>query len=171
MSFAFDLHSVGLPEAAVAVEEVESRLSDATVVLEAIHESFQAYERARFDAEGPGWAELAPSTLAEKARKGYPSTILEASGALLASLTVTDAPGSVWEHTGTLAVMGTDLKPEHPGSGWEDWALAAFHQQGTSRMPARPVIDIPAEAPLTWSQWWLDWMTGGVVPAYTGLNF
>ena len=80
-----------------------------------------------FRSEGYGaWAPLAESTLAQKRRRGYPDDILVATGALKRSY---------------LALRGIrrtkfSLSYRPPA----DVGYAIYHEEGTSRMPARPVF-------------------------------
>ena len=80
-----------------------------------------------FRSEGYGeWAPLAESTLAQKRRMGYPDDILVATGALKRSY---------------LALRGIrrtkfTLSYRPPA----DVGYAIYHEEGTSRMPARPVF-------------------------------
>jgi phage gpG-like protein len=71
---------------------------------------------------------LAPSTLAEKARLGYPSDILVRTGELRDSLT---DPGRAMKIGATEATYGTDV------------FYAGYHQDGTTKMPQRQVIPLP----------------------------
>lgn len=96
-----------------------------------LREMFQRIEEERFAAQGPGWAPLKEATVAVKQAKGQPAAILRATDALMRSLTGTGT-GALFEATGdTLRLGTTDPK-------------AGFHQQGTSRMPQRKVIDFTA---------------------------
>ena len=79
---------------------------------------------------GKPWAPLAATTQETKARAGYPSKILQAEGGLMASLTQQGAADQILEVDDDRLVFGTG----HPA--------AAFHAKGTSRMPARPPIQI-----------------------------
>lgn len=75
-----------------------------------------------------GWAPLKPSTLAKKAAEGLSPNILQATGALMDSLT--GAGGANREVvTRDELIFGTTL------------AYGGFHQRGTSRMPQRKPIE------------------------------
>jgi hypothetical protein len=158
----------GVQVTADLLRTLSARIADASPMEAVFRASFLAVETERFDAEGPGWAALAPSTLAEKTRKGQPADILVATGKLKASLTQEEAEGAVFIPTfGALeasVTMGTELKPAKPGKGWESYALATFHQMGTSRMPSRPVID---DAPILAAEWTASlalWLSTGALP-------
>lgn len=82
----------------------------------------------RFEEQGNGeqpWAPLAPSTIADRARKGFgPTPILQRTGDLRGSM-----KGS---HDRDSAEIGPS----------EDVAHAGFLADGTSRMPARDFLQI-----------------------------
>lgn len=161
-----DVSITGIDEAIEEIDAITARVADISPVLDAIHHAFLNAEEARFNAEGPGWADLAPSTLAYKEAKGYPSAILQATRALAKSLTEEDVAGAVWIPTPEGAEMGTDLKASNSkaGSKWADTALGAFHQEGTSKMPARPIIDTNDAELLMWPSLIGDWILGSVTP-------
>ena len=147
---------------------IAARVADTAPLAVALQRVFLDVEAERFDAEGPGWADLAPSTLAQKARKGYPSNILEATGALKRSLTEAGAAGCIFlpmfGDATTSVTFGTDLRPPKPGKGWEGTALAAFHQLGTTRMPSRPVIDDNELLAVEWAGVLALWLASAEVP-------
>lgn len=154
----------GVPETVDALDVVGSRASDMTPVWPAVYESFLKGEEGRFDAEGPGWAPLAESTLAEKARMGYPPNILVATGALKASLTKALAQGAVYRPLPSSLEMGTDYRSPKQRGAWAGTALGAFHQYGTTRMPARPIIDAEDTYVEEWGPLISEWLIRGVVP-------
>lgn len=159
-----DIGVIGAAETEAVLDGFASRAADLEPVIAAIHRRFMAIEAARFDAEGPGWAPLAPSTLAEKRRKGLSEKILEATGQMRDSFTDPDARGHVFNVTAgpdrTTIEMGSDYRSPNQAGKWAGTALAAFHQEGTSRMPARPVItDVDARA-AEWAALLSGWLTG-----------
>lgn len=88
-------------------------------------------EAEQFATRGHGaWPGLAASTLAQKAAHGYPSDPLVRTGDLRASLV---NPGMAAETSGDTLIYGTDVD------------YAGYHQDGTSKMPARKVIDLRAD--------------------------
>lgn len=101
-------------------------------------EVFQHLERTtarQFRSEGMygsgGWAALAPSTLADKQRYGYPPNILQRTGELLDSLTVDDHPEHIAITMRDEAWWGTSVD------------YAGYHQDGTDLMPQRMIIQPP----------------------------
>jgi phage gpG-like protein len=82
----------------------------------------------RFERQGPGWAPLAPSTLQAKAAKGQDPRILHATQALRESLTRLGGKHVEIVADDSLLMATQDEK-------------ARYHQEGTSRMPARKVVD------------------------------
>lgn len=84
-------------------------------------------------AGGRPWAPLAPATLEAKARAGYPAQPLRATGRLMRSLTVEGAPDQILAVNDDWMVWGTGRR------------AAGLHRTGTSRMPARPPVQISSQ--------------------------
>jgi len=85
-----------------------------------------------FQQEGAlvgGWAPLAPSTVEDKAKHGY-SLILQNTGQLRQSF----VPFSDKEQAGVGAQRLSGLSDGRPAD------LAAIHQEGAGRIPARPML-------------------------------
>jgi len=72
------------------------------------------------DPDGVRWAALAPSTLAQKRRLGYPDSILTRTGKMRNSVVAIADARSV--------LIGVDVP------------YAIFHQQGTRKMPQRRIL-------------------------------
>jgi phage gpG-like protein len=120
----------GEKDVALEMRGMGARAMNATPVLEAISHLFAEYEAAQFATEGFGeWEPLAASTLASKARKGYPSDILVATGILRSSLTE-DGLGSERRVTPNELVFGTRVP------------YAQYHAFGTSKMPQRNPVKV-----------------------------
>ncbi len=102
------------------------QFADATPAWNDIADDFAQMQQKRFDAEGPGWAALSPEYAKWKARHFGGKPILQRSGALMASLT---SRGSVVQNMSPAALTLGSVVP-----------YAKYHQSGTSRMPARPLI-------------------------------
>lgn len=94
---------------------------------------FKGIEQKQFNTEGGygsgGWKPLAPSTVEHKEREGFSAKILVRTGLLMESLTG-ESPWTIAEVRPLELRLGTKLE------------YALLHQKGTSRMPARPVIDL-----------------------------
>jgi phage gpG-like protein len=85
--------------------------------------------RSWFSSHGDGtWPPLAPSTIAEKSKQGYPPDPLVRTGTMRAHLL---DPNYAVERSHDSFAWGTDDP------------YAAFHQTGTTRMPMRQVIPDP----------------------------
>lgn len=114
--------------------DVEERLNNADYeqtlqpFLATLEQTHSAQFRSQQDSGGNAWAPLAPSTIA---RKGH-SRILFESGDLQTSLTSggSDAIREVFDRG---LIFGTSTE------------YAIFHQEGTSRMPARPPVGIQTQ--------------------------
>jgi phage gpG-like protein len=107
-----------------------ARAVDAAVVLGEIATMMRAKEAEVFDAEGPGWAPLAASTLEKKT---IGTKILEETRALHDSLTQESDPNHIEE-----------IGPEELIFGTRD-PKAIFHKTGTSRMPSRDPLPLTPE--------------------------
>lgn len=112
------------------VDDLREPMSDsADLVLKTNDETFQR--------EGPGWQFLAPRTVAEREKLGYPGEhpILVREGILKASLSEKDARGNIYEVERNFMRVGSVLEVR-------GWNLAMIHQFGTDRIPARPIIGL-----------------------------
>lgn len=102
-------------------------------VLAMIARSMREMEQSVFETAGHGdWPPLAESTLRQKARQGYstaPNAVLIASGELVTSLT---SDGG--DHIEHISGDGLDFGTADP--------KAIFHMTGTSKMPARPPLQV-----------------------------
>jgi len=100
-------------------------------------------EKKQFESEGGygsgGWKPLATSTLRQKASKGYPSTILVATGRMKRSLTG-KTRDTIEEIKPLSILMGTKA------------GYARYHQKGTRYMPARPVIELTEGDKTRWTK-------------------
>jgi phage gpG-like protein len=119
---------------AILVElESQVRNMDYFDVLTAFQETIAEGEAEAFHEErepgGSPWAPLAPSTVK---KKGH-NIILFETGTLLGSLVTVGGPGNVSAVSSRGSIFGTDVP------------YAIFHDQGTSKMPARPPVGISEE--------------------------
>ncbi len=123
------LDTVGLGDAVKLLDELHDRGEHLQPVLDDIGDRFLDIELAQFRSEGArgsgGWAQLAPSTV--RAR-GSAHPILDDTGALRRSLTLSGATGSVRRLTSTSLLIGTEVD------------YARYHATGTRHMPARPPV-------------------------------
>lgn len=108
-------------------------------VSNAVREGWRENFTGERSGDGRAWAALAPSTVRQRIRAGYPARpILVRTGALRNSLLSPGAANS-YEDVQTT------------GNGWtlvvgtED-SKAIFHERGTARMPARPFIALSDQA-------------------------
>ena len=126
-----DLNSLNLSKEA---EDLLNDLDDMTPLLKRLGQAAQRMMSEKFRQEGPGWAELADSTLDRRRKDGKGAQILRDTGRLFLSLTDSN-DGSVYELTDKMLVLGTNLK------------YAAVHQFGSrdQRIPARPFMPDPSE--------------------------
>lgn len=111
----------------VATMDYSPVLTDFNTVLAEQHAGMFA---GQHDSTGTQWEPLKPFTIA---KKGH-SQILFESGDLRESLIHVGGPGNIAEVTPKTALFGTSI------------AYAMFHQEGTSRMPARPPVGISEES-------------------------
>jgi phage gpG-like protein len=140
--FGIEYEIAGVPPIHHQLVRIRDRALNAAPVLVAILGDMRRLEIELFETEGRGeWPELAQSTLESKARNGYPSKILQATEALFDSLSGgLSAAGHVERITENEVVYGT-TDPK-----------ARYHQDGTSRMPARPPVDVREEDVRRWSK-------------------
>ena len=106
------------------------------VVQAAIRDGFAAVFASEGAAGAAPWAELAEATRRERARLGYPPAhpILVRTGDYRASFVDPGHADHVSEWTSGGGVWTIAEGSSH--------RLAQYHEQGTSRMPARPAIRI-----------------------------
>lgn len=117
------------------MRDIEDSVRDANYqpILQDFQQDIAEGEKAAFDGQhepgGAAWAPLRPSTIA---RKGH-NRILFETGALMTSLVSLGGPGNINATTERSLLFGTDIP------------YAIFHDQGTSRMPARPPVGMSEE--------------------------
>lgn len=115
-----------------ALGNFQASLADQSPALRRVADDFREMIARQFSsegrAEGTPWAPLAPSTLRRRRPGSTGAPILQSSGALLRSLTAPGAPGHVEQLEDQSLAIGSSLP------------YALFHQTGTRRIPARPMI-------------------------------
>lgn len=103
----------------VHVEPLMNQIGD--IITDQIIDSF---EHERDASDGSPWAELAPSTIKARTRRGYtPITKLRASGK--------------GERAINLSIASNTIRIEYGGNGTD---YMQYHREGTSKMPRREFI-------------------------------
>lgn len=113
------------------VERMRERAGDLVPAWEVVADWLAEQQRTQFGTDGARWgqpwAPLKETTLAGKRRRGQPPDILVAVSELRRSLTI--RPLDIERLQPSTMVLGTRVPH------------AQFHQRGTSRMPARILLD------------------------------
>ena len=139
--FVLEFNVDGDVQLSRAFSRFADHIKDMRPAFEEIVKLFYQMESQQFESEGAhgsgGWAPLAPSTLEQKLRMGYPSKMLVRSGKLMLSLTG-QASGSVVEVRPLMLAVGTSIP------------YGVFHQRGTAKMPARPLIQLSEDDKTKW---------------------
>ncbi len=113
------------------LEGIVARSTDLSPAFTAVARYLMGSVARNFAAEGrpKSWAALAPITIADRQRKGYPAgPILVRSGRLKDSLTKPGAPGQVLRIGPRSIRYGSSVK------------YYRYHQYGTRNMPARKMM-------------------------------
>ena len=138
IQFTYTLNSEPVENALAAFGE---SLADQAPALASVADDFREMIAQQFAsegrAEGTPWPELSPATL----RRRHASTpILYKTGALLRSLREPGAAGHVEELEGYSLTLGSRLP------------YAVYHQTGTRRLPARPIIVLSGARSERWAE-------------------
>ncbi len=112
--------SVDMTDVARRLEQMAKAGLDLSPVMAVVAEQLVADVHDKFDQEGPGWAPLAPSTLAS--RRGTTAQILQDTGRFAGSIHGTS--GSDYAEAST------------------DVGYAIYHVTGTAKMPRRDPFDL-----------------------------
>jgi phage gpG-like protein len=128
-----------------ALESFQEALADNAPALATVADDFREMVAQQFAsegrAEGTPWAARGGAGLAPPSRRAMQaSPLLVHTGALRDSLTTPGAAGSVEELDAGSLTLGTRLP------------YAMFHQLGTRRMPARPLIVLSDERSAKWAE-------------------
>ena len=131
----------GQTEVARGFSRFGDNVEDFSPAFKEIVKDFHKGEAQQFQSEGSygagGWTPLAPTTIMRKSSGGYPMDILVRTGDLRDAMTGRGtAKVEIIRPKGM--VVGTTLE------------YARFHQRGTRRMPARPIIALPEEQKTRW---------------------
>jgi phage gpG-like protein len=128
-------------------EQVEHRLlgmaarsMNFSPVLGLIAEDMADKVDEQFDEGQGNWAPLAPATVAQKAREGLDPRILHATVSMRRSFADEGHPDHV-EHVTDSELLFGSSDPKAP-----------LHQAGTSRMPARRILDFTPANFRVWSK-------------------
>jgi hypothetical protein len=112
------------------IAQMRERSTNLTPAWQVFADWFADQNRVQFGSRGARWRtlwpELASATLDDKLREGYPTDMMRRTRQLERSLT--DRPLAVERLHPHEMTVGTNLRYAH------------FHQTGTRRMPARPLI-------------------------------
>lgn len=116
---------------------ITDKISDFRDIWPEVQKTFLEIESDQFASGGAkgasgDWEDLAPSTIEKKGFMG--SFKLIESGDLKASVSRKGAKGQIYDPQPLELTLGTSIP------------YAIYHQRGTKRMPARPVIDLSEES-------------------------
>lgn len=133
----FTFTVIGDKQVARGFSRFADDVKDLSEAFREIAKDFREGERRQFDTSGGygagGWRSLSPATVA---KKGH-ARILVDTGTLRDSLTG-ETPYSIEIVRPLELTVGTKVD------------YARYHQTGTNRMPARPIIALPEEQKTRW---------------------
>jgi len=116
-------------------------------LLSQVQQAFIVKSRGGRGSDGVKWAPLSPRTLtARRTGPGGSADILRDTGRLLRSLTpgVEDRPSNAPEQVFELGKGELTIGTNCP--------YAKFHQEGTERIPARPIVPVDGTLPERWER-------------------
>lgn len=120
---------------------IEHQAIDIVPCYAELYTAFRRIEEKRFGAEGPGWKQLADSTVKGRERLGIGGShpILNRTGASYEGRT----GGQLRRSLTTKGAKNAVITPQVDGVfvGTKD-PIAAYHQDGTDKMSARPLVDL-----------------------------
>ena len=140
-----------------ALRAFQASLAEPSPALAAIADDFRAMVKEQFASEGRAggtiWAALAPTT-ARQRRAG--TSLLNVTGALLASLNDAGAPGHLEETDGQTLTLGSRLPyaiyhQTGTGTGYGQTFLPG-HAKRQRGMPMRPLIVLTPERSGQWTE-------------------
>lgn len=119
----------------VALTKMADAIEDLTPYWNDVQQEFYKIEKAQFASEGKTgasghWKQLSMPYADIKARNYGDLPILELTGSLKASLTSESASGAITKKEKDSLTLGSSIP------------YGAYHQSGTSKMPARPPISL-----------------------------
>jgi len=141
---------------------IADKIKDFREAFARIASDFYDGQKATFEAEGAfdgkkKWKKLNKDYKRWKESKGFDSNILVLEGTLKRAATEPNEKGSVFNIQKTKLEFGVNL----PVNGWN---LAMLHQTGTlnqtgtTKMPARKVIELSQKQKLRWVRIFRDWV-------------
>jgi phage gpG-like protein len=138
IEFTYALNPESVEKALAGFQE---SLADQAPALARVADDFREMMARQFAsegrAEGTPWPELSPATLRRRRAR---TPILYKTGALLRSLGEPGAAGHVEELEGYSLTLGSRLP------------YALYHQTGTRRLPARPIIVLSGARSERWTE-------------------
>lgn len=154
MSASIRITGAGFDPFALVLESWESRLDDSEPVFQKMADQFGKTMTAQFRKQGghtgPQWAPLAPGYAKWKQMHFPGKPILQLTGLLRSSLV--KRPFGVDEVWDKGMVVGTAVE------------YATYHQNGTDKMPARPIIGKPTKHEMkSFSDTLHNWVVKGEV--------
>lgn len=125
----------GAVEMVRSFNRIEQQISDFRFIWPAVAEEFYSLEAEQFKTEGASgasgrWASLSLAYAKYKAVHFPNMPLLKATTSLFDSMTSFEAPGAVYRPDKDELTIGTSVP------------YAIYHQRGTKRMPARPIISL-----------------------------
>lgn len=138
MPVEITLQIEGFDDVYQAFAKLEQRLRDLSKPLQKAGDQFYRFEKDAFDSEGTSsaagrWSPLTRHYAQWKKRVAPGKPILELTGALRDSMTGPNSPDSYRQISPSEIAIGTTL------------VYSKFHQTGTAKMVARPIIALTDE--------------------------
>ena len=160
--FVFSLDIAGDKQLQRGLSRFGEDVKDLREPFREIVKDFHEIERKQFDSEGGygsgGWKALAPSTLKQKERAGFPTTIMVRTGKLKESLI--SKTGDTVEEVRPLELrVGTEV------------SYAIYHQSTTPRtkLPRRPLIDLTEADKKRWMKIFQRYLVKEMKKEFAGL--
>jgi len=161
MPFSLTFEVDGAQQMSRSFSRLAEDIQDATEPFTEMAADFNFIEAQQFNSEGGygsgGWAPLSPSYALWKAALFPGRPILQRTGLMAASLMAV-TPWSIREIQPLVMILGTRV------------GHAIFHQRGTARMPARPVIQLTEADKLRWSKIFHQWLIRRMRRQFAGLG-
>lgn len=141
---------MGQTQLSRVLQGLEDVTGDWEPAFQLMADDYAATQGDVFDAQGgheglSPWAPLSPAYQEWKDQHFPGKPILELTGRLRAAMTLAGT-GRVLQISERELVIGADIRVGKSGQ----WNLAALHQQGTRRMPSRPVLRLTEPQKRRW---------------------